>query len=82
MSRKQLRGTELKRLHRSWAHRTERTVWLLLDSVQTPWNVGGIVRTAAAYRVDELLLVGTTASPSHPIFSDCSKAPAAPVPSG
>jgi tRNA (guanosine-2'-O-)-methyltransferase len=42
-------------------------VWLLLDSVQTPWNVGAIVRTAAAYKVDELLLVGPAAvTPSHP----------------
>jgi tRNA (guanosine-2'-O-)-methyltransferase len=67
VSRRQLRGTELKRLHRSWGRRTERTLWLLLDSVQTPWNVGAIVRTAAAYKVDELLLVGpAAATPSHP----------------
>src|ERR1700704_4750066 len=66
MSRRQLRGTELKRLHRSWARRTERKVWLLLDSVQTPWNVGAIVRTAAAYKVEELLLVGASVTPSHP----------------
>jgi tRNA (guanosine-2'-O-)-methyltransferase len=59
-----LSSTELKRLHREWRHRTEGRVSLLLDGVQTPFNVGSILRTAAALRVDHLWLVGPTASPT------------------
>lgn len=63
---KPLGGTDLKRLHRAWRRRTEGRVALLLDSVQTPANVGAILRTAAAYRVEHLWLAGATASPSSP----------------
>ena len=63
---KNLGNTELKRLHREWRHRTEGRVALLLDSVQTPYNVGAIVRTAAAERVEHLYLAGASIAPSHP----------------
>jgi tRNA (guanosine-2'-O-)-methyltransferase len=62
---KQLRSTDLKRLHRDWRHRTDGRVALLLDSVQTPFNVGSIIRTAAALRVDHLWLAGASAEPGH-----------------
>jgi tRNA (guanosine-2'-O-)-methyltransferase len=61
-----LGGTELKRLHRDWRRRTDGRLALLLDGVQTPFNVGSILRTAAAYRVDHLWLVAPSASPDHP----------------
>ena len=61
-----LTGTELKRQHRDWRRRTEGRMALLLDGVQTPYNVGSILRTAAAYRVDHLWLVPPTESPDHP----------------
>ncbi|MEA3019570.1 MAG: hypothetical protein QOI47_1094 [Actinomycetota bacterium] len=61
-----LGDTDLKRLHREWRHRTEGRVALLLDSVQTPYNVGAIVRTAAAERVEHLYLAGASTAPSHP----------------
>ena len=61
-----LTGTELKRLHRGWRRRTEARLALLLDGVQTPYNVGSILRTAAAEAVDHLWLVDPTASPNHP----------------
>jgi len=55
-----LDGTGLKRLHREWRHRTDGRVALILDNVQSPFNVGAIVRTAAAYRVEQAWLVGAT----------------------
>jgi tRNA (guanosine-2'-O-)-methyltransferase len=41
-------------------------VALLLDGVQTPFNVGAIVRTAAALGVEHLYLAGRTALPTSP----------------
>jgi len=57
---KQLDGTGLKRLHRDWRRRTEGRVALVLEDVQNPFNVGAIVRTAAAYRVDQVWCAGGT----------------------
>lgn len=65
MTPKQLGPTDLKRLHRSWNRRTDQRLALLLDGVQSPFNVGAIVRTAAALGVDHLYLAGSTASPSN-----------------
>ena len=62
---KQLRSTDLKRLHRTWRRRTEGRVALLLDNVQTPFNVGSILRSAAALRVDHVWLAGATAPATH-----------------
>ncbi len=59
-----LGSTELKRLHREWRRRTEGRVALLLEDVQSPFNVGAICRTAAAYTVDHVWLVGHTANPN------------------
>ena len=61
-----LGDTELKRLHRQWRRRTTGRLALLLDSVQTPYNVGAIVRLAAAERVEHLYLAGATPPPTHP----------------
>jgi tRNA (guanosine-2'-O-)-methyltransferase len=57
---KQLDSTGLKRLHRDWRRRASGQVALILDNVQSPFNVGAIVRTAAAYRVDHVWVTGTT----------------------
>jgi tRNA (guanosine-2'-O-)-methyltransferase len=62
---RQLGPTELKRLHRSWNRRTNRRLALLLDGVQSPFNVGAIVRTAAALGIEHLYLAGSTVSPAN-----------------
>ncbi len=63
---KALRPTDVKRLNREWRRRTEGRVSLLLDGVQQPFNVGAIVRTSAALRVEHLYLSGGSASPALP----------------
>ncbi|MEM9467465.1 MAG: TrmH family RNA methyltransferase [Actinomycetota bacterium] len=60
----QLDGTGMKRLHREWRRRTEGRLALVLDGVGNPFNIGSIVRTAAAERVDHVFLGGATA-PDH-----------------
>jgi tRNA (guanosine-2'-O-)-methyltransferase len=60
----QLDGTGMKRLHREWRKRTQGRLALVLDGVQNPFNVGSVVRTAAAERVDHVWVAGGTA-PNH-----------------
>jgi tRNA (guanosine-2'-O-)-methyltransferase len=57
---RQLRPTDVKRLNRDWRRRTEGRLALLLDSVGQPFNVGSIVRTAAAFGVESIWLCGNT----------------------
>ena len=54
MTPRQLDGTGMKRLHRDWRRRTSGRVALLLDGVSSPFNVGSILRTAAAERVEHV----------------------------
>ncbi len=61
-----LTGTELKRLHRDWRRRTDGRLALILDGVQGPFNVGGIIRTAAAERIDHLWCTNGATTPEHP----------------
>ncbi|MGH9061465.1 MAG: TrmH family RNA methyltransferase [Acidimicrobiales bacterium] len=63
---KQLGPTDLKRLHRDWHRRTSGRLALLLDGLASPWNMGAIARTAAAYRVEHLYLGAGSVSPRHP----------------
>ena len=56
----QLNGTGLKRLHRSWRRENDRRLAVLLENLQSPFNVGSIVRTAAAMGADKLYLAGST----------------------
>jgi tRNA (guanosine-2'-O-)-methyltransferase len=63
---KQLGPTDLKRLHRDWNRRASNRLSLLLDGLQSPFNIGAIVRSAAAYRVDHIYLASGSVSPANP----------------
>ncbi len=58
--------TELKRLHRRWRREIDVRLALILDGVQNPYNLGSILRTAAAYRVSQIWLVPPTPGLDHP----------------
>jgi tRNA (guanosine-2'-O-)-methyltransferase len=57
---RQLRPTDVKRLNREWRRQTQGRLALLLDSVSQPFNVGSIVRTAAAFGAECMWLCGNT----------------------
>jgi tRNA (guanosine-2'-O-)-methyltransferase len=63
---RQLRPTEVKRLNREWRRAGDARLALLLDSVAQPFNVGSIIRTAAAFGAEHLWLCGSTAPAGHP----------------
>ncbi len=63
---RQLRPVEVKRLNRQWRRASGARLALLLDSVAQPFNVGSIIRSAAAFGAERLWLCGGTAPLRHP----------------
>jgi len=63
--RRQLRPTDTKRLNRTWRRATNARLGMLLESVTQPFNVGSVVRSAAAFGVERLWLAGNTTAPTH-----------------
>lgn len=62
---KQLSGTEQKRLHRSWRKQEPTRLALMLEGLSGPFNIGAILRTAAAYRVEHLYLAAMQIDPTN-----------------
>lgn len=61
---KQLSGTELKRLHRGWRKKEPPRLALMVEALSGPFNLGAIIRTAAAYRVEHLYLAAMSIDPA------------------
>jgi tRNA (guanosine-2'-O-)-methyltransferase len=61
---KQLSSTELKRLHRSWRKEDPPRLAIMLEGLGGPFNLGSILRTAAAYRVEHLYLAAMQIDPT------------------
>lgn len=63
---KPLSPTDLKRLHRRWRRQTDLRLSLILDGVQKPYNVGSLLRSAAAYNVETVWTVPPAPPADHP----------------
>ncbi|GMQ77615.1 MAG: RNA methyltransferase [Anaerolineae bacterium] len=68
-------GTELKRFLRNFKreNRTKRSLILILQSVEYPYNVGAIFRMADGAGVGELILTGITPLPPNPTIDKVAR---------
>ncbi len=65
MNRK-LKGAELQRLSpEELQSRGRLPVKIMLDNIRSGNNVGSVLRTSDAFRIDEVILTGITAQPPH-----------------
>ena len=60
-----LSGTELKRLHREWRRKTQGKLAIIINGVQGPYNIGSILRTAAAERVARIWFTSNATTPAN-----------------
>ena len=60
-----LSGTQLKRLHRDWRKKPRGKLAIIICGVQGPYNVGSILRTAAAERVDHIWFTSNATTPDN-----------------
>ncbi len=61
-----LSPTDLKRLHRHWRRLNDQRLAILCDGVQNPYNLGAILRSAAAYRVEHIWMAPPLVPVHHP----------------
>ena len=60
-----LSGTQLKRLHREWRKKPRGKLGIIISGVQGPYNIGSILRTAAAERVDHIWFTANATTPEN-----------------
>ena len=64
---KKLRTIEMQRLTVEEFHEAEKLpLVVVLDDVRSMHNVGSVLRTADAFRLEEVVLCGITGTPPHP----------------
>lgn len=63
---RKLKTEEIERITADEFHEAKKTpLVVVLDNVRSLLNVGSVFRTADAYRIEELILCGITATPPH-----------------
>lgn len=61
---RKLRTIEIERISIDEYHNAEKTpIVVVLDNVRSMYNIGSVFRTADAFRIEEILLCGITATP-------------------
>ncbi|MDI7275437.1 MAG: RNA methyltransferase [Anaerolineae bacterium] len=79
---RQLRGTDVKRLMRSYRrqHPPQQEIVALCQSVEYPVNVGSIFRLADGLGLEEVILTGITPRPPNAALSKAARGKEARVP--
>lgn len=63
---RKLKTIEIERISVEEYHESDKTpLVVVLDNVRSMYNIGSVFRTADAFRLEEVLLCGITATPPH-----------------